>query len=64
MKLRNGLETFGKVVKSDVRLDLALIRAQSRGRPVVFHSGAIPLARRLRPLGTPKGSSSPLPVGW
>lgn len=55
MKLRNGLETFGKVVKSDVRLDLALIRAQSRGRPVVFHSGAIPLGATVEAIGHPKG---------
>jgi S1-C subfamily serine protease len=55
MKLRNGLETFGKVIKSDVRLDLALIRAQSRGRPVAFHSGAIPLGATVEAIGHPKG---------
>ncbi len=55
MKLRNGLETFGKVVKSDVRLDLALIRTQSRGRPVTFHSGAITLGSTVEAIGHPKG---------
>ncbi len=55
MKLRNGLETFGKVVKSDVRLDLALIRAQSRGRPVAFHNGAIPLGSTVEAIGHPQG---------
>jgi S1-C subfamily serine protease len=55
MKMRNGLETFGKVVKSDVRLDLALIRAQSRGNPVRFHAGAIPLGATVEAIGHPKG---------
>lgn len=55
MKLRNGLETFGKIVKSDVRLDLALIRAQARGNPVQFHSGAIPLGITVEAIGHPKG---------
>jgi serine protease Do len=55
MKLRNGLETFGKVVKSDVRLDLALIRVQSRGIPVRFHNGAIPLGSTVEAIGHPKG---------
>lgn len=55
MKLRNGLETFGKVVKSDVRLDLALIRAQARGSPVAFHRGSIPLGSTVEAIGHPKG---------
>ncbi|MDP2266657.1 MAG: trypsin-like peptidase domain-containing protein [Thiobacillus sp.] len=55
MKMRNGLETFGKVIKSDVRLDLALIRAQARGQPVRFHSGAIPLGATVEAIGHPKG---------
>ena len=36
MKLHNGQETFGKVMAKDVRLDLALIKVQSRGKPVEF----------------------------
>lgn len=55
MKLRNGLETFGKIVKSDVRLDLALVRIQARGTPVQFHSGAIPLGATVEAIGHPKG---------
>lgn len=55
MKLRNGLETFGKIVKSDVRLDLALVRAQARGNPVQFHAGAIPLGATVEAIGHPKG---------
>jgi S1-C subfamily serine protease len=55
MKMRNGLETFGKVVKSDVRLDLALVRIQARGKPVQFHTGAIPLGATVEAIGHPKG---------
>jgi len=36
LKLYDGRETFGKVIAKDVKLDLALIRVQSRGKPVRF----------------------------
>jgi serine protease Do len=36
----DGTETFGSVLGKDVRLDLALIRVQSRGRPVAFRRTA------------------------
>jgi serine protease Do len=39
MRLSNGQETFGRVEASDVRLDLALIRVQTRGKPVQFFDG-------------------------
>ncbi len=55
MKLRSGLETFGKVVKSDVRLDLALLRVQARGAPVSFHNGPIQLGSTVEAIGHPKG---------
>ncbi len=55
MKLRNGLETFGKVVKSDVRLDLAVIKVQARGKPVTFHSGSIQLGATVEAIGHPRG---------
>jgi serine protease Do len=37
MTMYGGQETFGKVVARDVRLDLALVRVQSRGKPVQFY---------------------------
>lgn len=55
MKLRNGLETFGKVVKSDVRLDLAVVKVQARGKPVTFHSGSIQLGATVEAIGHPRG---------
>lgn len=55
MKLRNGLETFGKVVKSDVRLDLALVKVQARGKPVQFYSGPIQLGSTVEAIGHPRG---------
>jgi serine protease Do len=38
MKMYDRQETFGKVVKTDVGLDLALVRVQQRGKPVRFYS--------------------------
>lgn len=56
MKLYNGLETFGKVVKTDVRLDLALIRVQTRGTPVNFYQGnTLDLGATVEAIGHPKG---------
>lgn len=55
MKLHSGLETFGKVIKSDVRLDLALVKVQARGTPVAFHNGPIQLGQTVEAIGHPKG---------
>lgn len=55
LKLFNGLETFGKVVKSDVRLDLALVKVQARGVPVTFFDGPIPLGSTVEAIGHPRG---------
>ncbi len=37
MTLKDGTETFGKIIAKDIRLDLALIRTQNRGTPVKFY---------------------------
>lgn len=56
LKLYNGMETFGKVVKSDVRLDLALIKVETRGKPVDFYTGnTIDLGATVEAIGHPKG---------
>jgi serine protease Do len=57
MKLHNGLETFGKIVKSDVRLDLALIKVESRGKSIVFRDENKPIevGATVEAIGHPKG---------
>lgn len=56
MKLSNGLETFGRVEASDVRLDLALVRVQARGKPVRFFDGQrLDLGATVEVLGHPRG---------
>lgn len=56
MKLFNGQETFGKVISSDVRLDLALIKSQARGKPVSFYSAnALPQGKTVEVIGHPSG---------
>ncbi len=56
MKMYNGMETFGKVVKTDVRLDLALVKVQTRGTPVTFFQGNIlELGSTVEAIGHPKG---------
>ncbi len=39
MKMYDGRETFGRILGKDVRLDIALVKVQNRGRPVKFYTG-------------------------
>lgn len=39
LRLYDKRETFGQVIAKDVRLDLALVKVQDRGRPVEFFHG-------------------------
>ena len=56
MRLFNGQDTFGKVVYSDIRLDLAIIKSQARGVPVEFYNGqTLPLGTSVEAIGHPKG---------
>ena len=56
MKLYDGQETFGKVVKTDVRLDLALVRVQQRGKPVRFYQNrTVDLGIASEAIGHPSG---------
>lgn len=58
MKTFDGQETFGKVMEYDVRLDLALVKVQSRGRPVEFYdSNTLPLGGAVEAIGHPRGLS-------
>jgi serine protease Do len=56
MKLFNGQETFGKVVGKDIRLDLAIIKSQARGKPVSFYKdNNLPLGKSVDVIGHPTG---------
>ncbi len=56
MKLYNGMETIGKVIKSDVRLDLALVKVQTRGNPLpFFEENTLALGATVEAIGHPKG---------
>jgi serine protease Do len=56
MKMSNGLETFGRVEATDARIDLALIRVQSRGKPVRIFSGQqLQLGTPVEIVGHPRG---------
>jgi len=56
IKFHSGLEILGKVIDSDVRLDLALIRTDSKGQPVTFYqSENIKLGSTVEAIGHPEG---------
>ena len=56
MKMYGGQETFGKIIAKDVRLDLALIRVQARGKPVEFYDrNNLELGSTVEVIGHPKG---------
>jgi serine protease Do len=64
IRLSNGQETFGRVEASDVRLDLALIRVQNRGKPIQFFEGnRLDLGSQVDILGHPTGLSFTLTRG-
>ncbi|MHA1599058.1 MAG: S1C family serine protease [Alphaproteobacteria bacterium] len=56
IKLYGGLETFGKVIAKDILLDLALIKVQSRGKPVkFFNKNELDLGSSVEVIGHPRG---------
>ncbi len=56
MKLHNNMETFGKVMVYDMNRDLALIKMQTRGKPVTFYTGkSLPAGVTLEAIGHPEG---------
>jgi hypothetical protein len=56
MKTYEGEETFGKVIQSDIRLDLALVKIQTRGKPVAFFDGPrLTPGATVEAIGHPKG---------
>lgn len=55
LSMYDGGKNYGRVIDHDVRLDLALIKAQSPGKPVKIHSGPIKLGETVEAIGHPKG---------
>ncbi len=56
MKRFDGRETFGKVLATDVRLDVAIVKVQDRGKPVKFHARKdIDLGATVEAIGHPRG---------
>lgn len=55
MTFYDGTKTYGRVIDHDVRLDLALIRAQTAGKPLKIHSGPIKLGETVEAIGHPQG---------
>jgi serine protease Do len=56
LKLFDKQETFGKVIARDAQVDLALIKVQSRGKPVRFYDGKkLDLGQTVEAIGHPHG---------
>jgi serine protease Do len=56
LKTYDGQETFGKVLARDARLDLALVKVQSRGKPVQLQTAKeVDLGRTVEAIGRPTG---------
>lgn len=55
MTFYDGTKTYGRVVDHDVRLDLALVKAQTAGKPLRIHSGPLKLGETVEAIGHPKG---------
>lgn len=56
LKTYDGQETFGKVFATDLIRDLALVRVQSRGKPVRFYNKrSLDLGQTVEAIGHPRG---------
>ena len=56
MKMYGGVQTFGKVMKYDARLDLALIKVQSRGNPLeIYAEPDLRAGSAVEAIGHPEG---------
>lgn len=56
LRQHDGRETFGKVIAKDIILDLALIKVQSRGKPVSFYNeNELELGSSVEVIGHPRG---------
>lgn len=56
LTLFDGRESFGKVIASDARLDLALIQVEARGKPVALYDRSdLPIGSELEIIGHPRG---------
>ena len=51
----DGTKSYGRVVDHDVRLDLALIRPQTTGKPLKIHIGPLRLGETVEAIGHPRG---------
>jgi S1-C subfamily serine protease len=51
----DGTKSYGRVVDHDIRLDLALVRAQTAGKPLKIHEGPLRLGETVEAIGHPKG---------
>lgn len=55
LKMHDEQETFGKVIARDAGLDLALVKVQSRGKPVKFYQkNKLELGETVEVIGHPK----------
>ena len=55
LKMHDEQETFGKVIARDASLDLALVKVQSRGKPVKFYQGnKLELGKTVEVIGHPQ----------
>lgn len=56
MRMYDKQETFGKVIARDAGLDLALVKVQSRGKPVPFYNkNKLDLGSTVEVIGHPRG---------
>ena len=57
IKKYDGTDTLGKVIKTDIGLDLALIKVQKEGQPASFFEGNINQGTTVEAIGHPSGLS-------
>jgi S1-C subfamily serine protease len=55
IRLRNGKQTVGRIIKHDVGLDLAIVKVTEKGSPAIFYGLPIAAGSTVEAVGHPRG---------
>ena len=61
---RNKRKSSAVVIKKDLKRDLALLKTNMKGKPVIFYDGQLKQGEMVEALGHPKGRKFSLTKGW
>ena len=61
---KNKRKSSAVIIKKDLKRDLALLKTNMKGKPVIFYDGKLKQGEMVEALGHPKGRKFSLTKGW